>query len=66
MIAFDQSKRSTVVVCSCGWRDVFTSREIALRAAADHERGHSLEAAARMRERHARIVANRQQRGRSG
>lgn len=60
MIRFDRTTRSTVAVCTrCGWRDVFTSHEVALRAAAEHEHGHDLKAAEQLRQRHARVVANR-------
>lgn len=66
MILFDRTQRSTVAVCArCSWRDVFTDHAIALRVAAEHERGHSIDDAAKIRERHARVVANRAQRGRS-
>lgn len=58
MITLDYSPRSTVAMCSCGWRDVFSSRAAALRAAADHEEVHNAKRAAHIRERHARVVAN--------
>jgi hypothetical protein len=42
MITIDQSPGSVVVVCSCGWRDVFTGLGPAHTAASTHASSHHL------------------------
>lgn len=37
MIKLDCASRSTLAVCSCGWRHLSTSKAGAARAAAEHE-----------------------------
>lgn len=58
MIHVDRTDNSAVAVCTrCSWRDVFTHVNAAYRASADHAAGHSAKDAARIREKHARIIA---------
>lgn len=38
MIRFDRTAYSTVVYCSCGWREITVTRPAAWRIATEHER----------------------------